>query len=137
MRIDSQSRQSAAVYAADQVIVSYARHLIECGAHLNPEFDPGGASLWDAIFSLCVHKDERAAEAFNAARHLPLFAAYLSREMNGSIFDNSFGEASERTGDSHLTSAFANFMADHVLAILGEQACADIAAGLYTPSTTA
>lgn len=137
MRIDTQSRQSAAVYAAEQIITAYARYLIEQRAHLNPDFDPGGASLWDAIFALSVHEDERAAEAFNAARHLPHYAAYLSDELNGTIFDTGFGDAAERTGDSHMTSAFANFMCDRVLQLIGEQACADIADGRYIPSADA
>lgn len=110
-----------ATYENYAIVQAYAHKLIQDKAYDEEGFDPGGAAIYHVLFGGHLHKDPEWTAAFNAARHTPEYAAYLASEHNGSMFDDSFGDARERTMDSALSSAFANFMADHVLRLLGEQ----------------
>lgn len=122
-------------YDGDATIARYAEHLINIKAYLSTDFDNGGSSVYYALWDNEGHRDPMWANAFNHARRTPEFAAYLAREMNDSMFDESFGDVEERTGDSAMASAFANLMADAVLRRLGELAAQDIGRGTVPAPT--
>lgn len=109
---------SAVEYEGREVITAYAKLLIAREAHHEEGFDPGGASIYHHLFGGADHADADWREAFNYARRTPEYATYLASEMNGSMFDDSWGDVDERSGPSFMASAFANYMADRVLVIL-------------------
>ena len=113
----------------EQLYINFIDRLIEDRRYISEGMDPGGASIWHELFGGPGHSDPHWKAAFNAVRHGAIYAGYLSREMNDSMFDDSFGDMTERTGESAMCSAFANMCADAVLAKLGEQAAQDIARG--------
>jgi hypothetical protein len=116
------SRYHALTDEGHRAIDTYRDALIADGAHLG-ENDHPGTNVWEAIFGgPDPQKDPVSKAAFNAARQTPRYAEWLADEMNGSMFDDSFGDVMERSATSFMCSAFGNFMAERVLVELGERA---------------
>ena len=91
----------------EQLYINFIDRLIEDRRYISEGMDPGGASIWHELFGGPGHSDPHWKAAFNAVRHGAIYAGYLSREMNDSMFDDSFGDMTERTGESAMCSAFA------------------------------
>jgi hypothetical protein len=102
---------------------TYVRHLVDAGVARDPidGMEPGAESIFYYIFGLDLHADGDAREAFNDIRESADFAPYVLSEMNGSMFSDSFGDLNERVGASLMQAAFANYVADAMLRVIGDR----------------
>lgn len=127
------ARTHALEQAGHDAINRYRDQLIEQRAYLGDNEYPG-TNVWETIFGgHDPQKDPVSAAAFNAARQTPEYGRELAAEMNGSMFDNGWGDVLERSATSFMCSAFGNFMANRVLAELGERAAMGTMPALPTP----
>lgn len=108
---------TTSAYDGEEIVRQYAAYIVADGALEQDDFDPGASSVYHYLFGRNIHQPSEPLmrDAFNYVRRTPMYAVYLTREMNDSMFDENFGDVLERSAESFMSSSFANYMTDYVI----------------------